>query len=281
MLISSIREFAGKFSNNPIWIMIPKSHQLLDSRLETFFKDHNVIVYDYEIPAGPVQLPFTELIFSAATSEALAESLDLLVWLDSNTIILNEPKEFSLIDEKKDLLFAPVHVKLIGSSIEKPIDDFWSLLFKKCLISENNLFTMRTHTDGYYIRPYFNAGCLVTRPKKRIFQLWKKFFLDYGYSTELLEFYKKGELYQIFIHQALLTCSVLSTFNKNRLQQLPFEYNYPIHLYESSVSEFKPKNLNNLITIRYEDVENLNLLENELGESFSSWLHKIQAVIYN
>ena len=66
------------------------------------------------------------------------------------------------------------------------------------------------------------------------------------------DFYEKNKLYRIFIHQTVLAGVILSSMDPQELQKLPFAYNYPLHLYFESPSEYQPPNLNELITLRYE-----------------------------
>ena len=129
---------------------------------------------------------------------------------------------------------------------------------------------MKTHVGHNTLRPYFNAGCLVVRPKKGILQSWWNVF-KYSYKDTLFEeFYKKNELYIIFIHQAVLAGVILSSVEKTELQELPFNYNYPLHLYHESPDEFRPKNIDTLVTARFEEFEYLNKVP--IDEPLKTWL---------
>ena len=68
-------------------------------------------------------------------------------------------------------------------------------------------------------------------------------------------FYQQSELYLIFMHQAVLAGSILSTLSLEDFQEFPFEVNYPLHLHERVAVHRRPQNLNQLITCRYEDYE--------------------------
>lgn len=281
LLVSSIRTFAGRFSSCPIWVMIPKKYSEINVEMRNYLSSLEVHFAMYDIVEGMNELPLTELIFASATAEDLAkDSFDLLVWLDANTLIINEPNDF-VLEEEKILGYRPVHHTLIGSIYSKPIDRFWKTLYKKFDISDNKLFSMETHIDGNTIRPYFNAGCIVTRPDKGILNTWRKKFLDFSYNEELEKFYKVDFLYKIFIHQAILTCTILTVVPKSQLYELPFEYNFPIHLYNEMSSVDKPKDFKNFKTVRYEEKKDINLLLSKLDKYYSLWFEKNQKILQN
>ena len=66
-------------------------------------------------------------------------------------------------------------------------------------------------------------------------------------------FYEKNELYSIFIHQAVLTGVILSSLKRDELHELPFTYNYPLHLYNEVPQDLRPGNIDELVTVRYEE----------------------------
>jgi len=107
------------------------------------------------------------------------------------------------------------------------------------------------------VRAYFNAGLLVVRPERGLLRAWKSDFDELHRHPEFEAYYRSNELYEIFMHQMVLAGSVLSSLKPEEFQQLPFEMNYPLHLH-SQVAELKrPANLNQLITCRYEDFDEI------------------------
>ena len=95
------------------------------------------------------------------------------------------------------------------------------------------------------------------------------------YSTISCEYYKKDELYTIFIHQAVLSGVILSDTERQELQELPFSYNYPLHLYSESPPEYRPQNVSDLITARFyldKLLEPEGLEKIPLRDPLRSWL---------
>jgi len=131
-------------------------------------------------------------------------------------------------------------------------------IYRYCRVPEDRVFPMTTHVDGTRIRPYFNAGLLVVRPEKRLLQIWRDNFLEIYKATDFQELYEKDKRYTVFMHQAVLAGTVLSTLQTNEIKELPTIYNYPLHLYWEDVTENRPSSLEEMITFRYEDFfENL------------------------
>jgi hypothetical protein len=132
------------------------------------------------------------------------------------------------------------------------IDEFWTLVYHFCKVPQDRIFPMETHIDGTRIRPYFNAGMLITRPHKRLLQTWSNIFFDSYQKLPFRKFYEKNDLYKIFIHQALLSGVILSKFETDELAELPSTYNYPLHLYTEDVTGHRPSFIEEVVTFRHE-----------------------------
>ncbi|MFX1251042.1 MAG: flavin reductase family protein [Promethearchaeota archaeon] len=270
LLAASIRKFADTLSDCPIWMLVPNSENKIPKGLKNQLLSWDVQIIPFNIDSDLLKFPFADLVLTAATTESLAKNkAEFLTWLIPDTIIIHEPTFFQL-DKDKNLGYRPVHHTLIGSIYEKPIDSFWELIYRKCHVTEDKIFPMKTHVDHNTIRPYFNAGCLSVRPEKGILQSWWDVFKDLYRDPCFEEYYKKSNLFSIFIHQAVLAGVVLSRMEKQELQELPFSYNYPLHLYFESPKEYQPRNLNDLVTVRYENPQWLEKVP--LQEPLRSWL---------
>lgn len=264
ILAASIRKFAGSLSDCLIWIFIPKSEKKIPKGIEEKLQSLNVQIIPFSVDADS-KFPFARFVLAAATAESLAQGkTEILVWLGANTIVINEPKLF-LLNENINLGYRPVHHTLVGSFYEKPIDPFWELIYRKCNVPEDRIFPMQTHVDHNTLRPYFNAGFLIIRPEKGLLQSWWEKYKELYHDSDFKEFYKKDDLYIIFIHQAVLSGIILSAMEREELQELPFMYNYPLNLYFECPIALRPLNVNDLITARYEGFE----------QEVPKWLEKI------
>jgi flavin reductase (DIM6/NTAB) family NADH-FMN oxidoreductase RutF len=269
ILAASIRKFGGSLSDYPIWVLIPKPVESIAKEMRDLFLSLNVELIPFS-PEDEPKFPFITHVLAAANAELLAkEKTKLLAWLGSNTIIFNEPKHF-LLDDDKNLGYRPVHHTNIGSFFDEPINSFWEQVYQKCNVSKEQIFPMKTHVDHNKLRPYFNAGCLIIRPEKGLLQSWWNFYKDLFNEQSFKDYYNKNYLYAIFIHQAVLSGVILSSMERNELYELPFDYNYPLNLYYNCPVVYRAKNVNKLITVRYEDPGDLKKVP--IQDPLKSWL---------
>ena len=269
ILAASIRKFGASLSDYPIWVLFPKEGAKINKEIKNLFLSLDVDLIPFSIKNEP-QFPFINYVLAAANAELLAKRKGLLLaWLGSNTIIFNQPKHF-ILDVDKNLGYRPVHHTNIGSFYDEPIDPFWELVYQNCKVSKEQIFPMKTHVDHNKIRPYFNSGCLIVRPEKNLIQLWWKSYKDLYNKQCFKEFYNKNYLYSIFIHQAVLSGVILSNIKKDEFYELPFDYNYPLNLYYNCPFVYRAKNVNELTTVRYEDLEDLKKVP--IQDPLKSWL---------
>ena len=272
VLAASIREFAGRLAESQIWVFVPNNEDVIPTEIKKQLLELETEIIPFKVESEVLKFPFASKVLAAATAESLAkQKTELLVCLDPDTIIMSEPKLF-LLDEGKNLGYRPVHHTLIGSIYEKPLDPFWELVYRKCEVPEDKIFPMKTHVDENTLRPYFNAGFLIVRPEKGILQRWWDCFKETYRDSSFEEFYKKDERYIIFIHQAVLAGVILSLMSREELNEMPFEYNYPLNLYNEIPVEFHPQGMNSLITARYCTVGLSGLDNIPLQEHLRKWL---------
>ena len=275
LLAESIRTFAGSLSQTLIWYFIPEYGKQLSATAKNRLLALDATLIPFEIDNEALRFPFS----CEASAAALAEQMscgqtDFLVWMNTNTVMLQEPKEF-LLQNGKSVGLRPVHHTLVGSRYDEPIDPFWTLIFSYCKVPENRIFPMMTHVDGTIIRPYFNAGLLVTRPEKHLLQAWRNTFFEAYPEPSFQELYQQDERYKVFIHQAILSGVILSALATNEIQELPPKYNYPLHLYAQDVTDHAPSCLEELVTFRYEGFyEDSEWMKIPAKEKLRQWIAK-------
>ena len=259
-LAQSIRTFAGELCFNPIWLLSQRSEDELseDTRQELFSLGARLISFDLD--PGAMEFPFVGYVTAAGIAEGLAQGVaSFLVMMASDTLVLRTPSA-CILPGGKSLGACPVHLKLLGSGTNDPIDEFWRLVYHHCQVEVEQIFPMQTIVDEQLVRAYFNAGLLVVRPERGLLRAWQADFNNTYRLPEFEAIFQQNEYYAIFMHQAVLAGSVLSSLKPGEFQQLPFEMNYPLHLHTRVAVGRRPSNLNQLITCRYEDY----------GESFGN-----------
>ena len=253
VLTASIRKFAGEMAQSPIWIFVNKSLGELKNQEYQQFKAFNARVIYFEADQEASVFTFGKKVQAAALAEELARGkTEFLTWLDSDSIVLNEPVEFTLPPDKI-LGYRPVHHRLLGPVWGEPLDAFWSLIYKECQVSSEMEFSMVTHA-GEKIRPYFNAGTFVVRPEAGLLTQWWQVFQKLYPAPFFKPFYEKDSRYLVFMHQSVFTGVLLNRLKVKGLQELSFKINYPLHLHQEVPPGLRPASIDELITVRHESV---------------------------
>jgi hypothetical protein len=252
-LARSIRTFGGEFCFNPIWMFSQRSEDELPELTRQEIFSLGVRLIAFETDPGAMNFPFANYVTAAGIAEGLAQGeSSFLALMAAETLVLQTPSACRL-PVGKSLGGCPVHLKLLGSGYNDPIDEFWRLIYYHCQVDAERIFPMQTIVDEQLVRAYFNAGLLVVRPERGLLRTWQADFDNLYHLPEFEAFYQQDELYEIFMHQAVLAGSILSSLKPVEFQQLPFEMNYPLHLHTRVTVSRRPISLNQLITCRYED----------------------------
>ena len=252
LLAESIRAFAGCLSESPIWFYVPGNGDEVSSEAEDRLLALDVELVHFRVDKECARFFFVPQAVAAARAEERAEGeAALMAWMLPNTLVLREPRDL-LLPGGKSVGYRPVHHTNVGSRIKAPLDAFWGLVYARCGVTEDRVFPMKTHVDGETLRPYINAGLLAARPERRLMRGWRDLFLRLHREPDFEEQYRRDERYKIFIHQALLSGLVLSSFGREELLELPPTYNYPMHLYDEDATGRRLGSLEELVTLRHE-----------------------------
>ncbi len=252
LLVESIRTFAGKFREAPIWIYAPESLIEKEQEMVDGFIAFNAEVKSSTAPEEALEFYFARKLFAAAKAEAEAEGkTQILVWMDNDTIVIKEPLDF-VLDQGVSLGYRPVMHQLIGSLYDEPADEFWSQVYEKLSVPESAIFPMITPADQKKIRPYFNAGLLVVRPQRGILRKWAEYFPLLYQDTVFAETCKQDRQKRIFLHQVALVGAILNLLKQEEMTQFSLQYNFPLFFKQmyGAVREFD--SLDDVVTFRYE-----------------------------
>jgi hypothetical protein len=253
LLAESLRSFGGALAVNPLWVLVPAQQESLSDDTQVKLAQLDASIISLDLDPDFFKFPFAAKVAAAAAIETQAlDQTERLVYMDRDTIVLQEPPEF-LISPEISLGYRPVHHQLIGSTWGSALDSFWRLIYQVCDVPEENLFPMLTHT-GEKIRPYFNAGIYIIRPENGLLNQWQEVFLKWYREPHFKAFYQQDQLYTIFIHQAIFTGVLLHHLKPGELLELSPRINYPLHLHDDIPLDQRPATIDELVTVRYEDI---------------------------
>jgi len=276
-LARSIRTFGGEFCFNPIWMLSQRREGDLSEVTRQELYSIGARLISFEMDSDGSNFPFASYVTSAGIAEGLAQGeASFLVMMAPDTLVLQQPAEF-LLQAGKSLGGCPVHLKLLGSGFDQPLDEFWKLIYHDCQVDVKKVFAMQTIVDEQAVRAYFNAGLLVVRPERGLLRGWQSTFERLFRLPEYEAFYQQNELYKIFMHQIVLAGSILSRLKPEEFQQFPFEFNYPLHLHTRLAIDRRPSSLAKLVTCRFEDYREFfgNPVLNgliQIDKSLNDWL---------
>lgn len=281
-LAESIREFAGKMKNAPVRLYVADYGDINLNEIIAKFKPLKVEIIPSSAPEEAFWLYYTGKVFAAGLAEKEAEGqADILVWMDDDTVIFQEPGDF-LLAPNISLAYRPVMHNRSGSLYDAPPDSFWSRIYNVLDIKDESLFPMITVADKQKIRAYFNAGLLVVRPEYGILRKWGIDFRALYQDTTLANMCWENTTFKIFLHQTALVGAVLNTLKRDELIELPEKYNYPLFFEQMLDATRQFGSIADVITLRYDvyfrnpdpewgsklegPVEKINWLRERLGK---------------
>lgn len=250
LLAQSLRAFGGDLAGSPVLALVPVGTVMV-STVEDGLGDCGVTSVPYVMPSALDGVPLAARAAGAAQAEVVAQSLaQSLVWLDSDTLILSEPRGLHL-PPQASIGCRPVDHRLIGSRWDEEPSAFWRAIYAGCGVEPERVFAVRTTVEAECIRAYFNAGCLVARPPARLLRRWLAAILSLAARDEFRDL---GGREALFFHQAVLAGTLLASLSPEEIFELPGSVNYPLHLHSRVDKEKQAHSLSDLETCRYESV---------------------------
>jgi hypothetical protein len=240
-LAESIRTFGGKYRDSEIRVYTPNRVIIENSdvfkSLESLEIERHTSYYPENVP----ELFYAGKPFAAAQAEIdTSKDTDVLVWLDDDAVVLDEPAELDF-DPDINLVYKPVMHNRAGSLYDDPPDEFWARIYEIIGLNDRLLFPMITPADKQKIRAYFHCGLLALRPEPGILQKWAQDFETLYHDPIIVEMYGKNRDRQVFLHQHALTGAILHNLKKESMRELSERYNYPI-LFDKQYGAIQPFN---------------------------------------
>lgn len=256
LLCRSLRRYGGSLAASPVFALLPASVEGFES-LVPALKAEGAHIERCHIPPEALNFPLAAKVFAAARAEQIAENEGRqLVWMDPDTLVLQEPGGL-LLPDTVSLGCRPVMLTLVSSLFDKPLPPFWKTVYQHCAVNLEKVFPVETTVDRQRIHAHFNAGLLAVRPERGLLRLWREKFESLYLSSGMADFYAQNRLYKIFIHQAVLAGCILHLLSKDEIRLFSQKYNYPLHLAKELPPDQRIESLAELVTCRYDEWETL------------------------
>ena len=224
LLYQSIRRFGGRYRNAPIYACCPRANRGIAPQTRSALEMLGVTYLETTLNRELDYFGYANKNFAAAYLER-ATRHDILVFLDSDTLLLHEPELIEL-PEEVDVRVRPVDLKGICSGGPgDPFDDYWRELSKLCGVDLEALPFINATVDRARIRANYNGGFVAARTGLGIFERWEENVLA-AHRAKLWprpdSFWGTG--------QSTLAVAIHAT--TSRVELLPDAYNYPLHLHD-------------------------------------------------
>ncbi len=239
LLCRSIRRYGGRHAQAPIHTFQPRcgtevSRETLAVLEELGATHHtgtlNIDFRDYAIG--------NKILVCARAEEILSEAV--LVFLDSDTIIVNEPAELEL-PEELDAAVRPADSVFNSTGPEDPNDGYWRKAYEICALEHVPFVETEL---GRRVRAYFSSGLIAVRRAAGLFRQWQSDFLRLvkaGHLPESTGFRRMDEI--------SLVAALVRAFDRVRL--LDGRYNYLIYRRPHLRSPWREAQLEELIHVHY------------------------------
>ncbi len=241
LLVESIRQFGGRFANAVIYAIQPRGIDPLRPETIALFERAGVIHRAANLNKEYAPWPTNNKVYAVADIESVATT-QFVVFLDTDSIIVNEPVEFVLRDGV-DLAVQPTLRQFRGSTGPGDASDsFWLKLYQMCEVPEPPYVS--TMLDRVRIRGYYNGGLAVFRREAGLGRRWLKYLRRIGPTIP-------GDVRYNMDQFAL---ALIAAGIPGRVQLLPSIYNYNIaRRHEFVVETDRNINLDSLVHIHYHE----------------------------
>ena len=251
-LVESVREFGGKLKDAPVWVYIPDDLEMPVADIRNRFTSIGAEIKIGHTPEDARWLYFSGKTYAAGDAETeAAGKAKILIWMDEDTIVLQEPAGF-MLDPNTSFAYRPVMHNRSGSLYSEPPSAFWQRIYDDLKVKDADLFSMVTPADKQTVRAYFNAGLLVVRPEKGILRKWGQDFTTLWQDTVLAKACREDVEKRIFLHQTALVGAVLNTLKQPEMIELGMSYNYPLFFHQMFEAATEFESIDGIVTMRYD-----------------------------
>jgi hypothetical protein len=172
LLCRSIRRFGGRFRDAPIFTYQPRIGHDISPTTRAVLDELGVVHRTEVVNHSFVHYPVGNKIFACARAEETLNE-EILVFLDSDTILTGEPAEFDLARDL-DAAVRPAHsVGHNSSGPGHPMDAYWLSVYQLFGIEDQRYVETEL---GTITRAYFSAGLIVVRREAGLLGRWKSSF---------------------------------------------------------------------------------------------------------
>jgi len=275
ILINSIRDFGGLYSDCPVYVFVSDTSGTPCYSLKSL----NAILVPLDDADTLPDYPFLNKVLACARAEELLQGKsEIIVWMDVDALVLNEPSEFCL-EKNKIIAIRPVNLRNnVGLPADSKADPYWKRIFDYTGLKTKKVPEVETLVDSQMVRMYLNSAVFSIRPEAGIFTEWKKLFLLLVYDRNFQKEACVTDNHRLFLHQSVLSAVVAAKAKKSQIQWFSQKAAYPLHHHCQLPHGKRVIDLNHTESLIYENlwnVPNWVMSVIRVDEPLRSWLQEI------
>ena len=198
------------------------------------------------VPAAPdaPPYPFLAKVLALAAAEAqLQKKFQTVVYMDAETVILNEPSAW-VPTAGKSMAIRPVHlVNQVGVNSDQPLDDYWKGIYGHLGQLPAARPPLRSLVDQQDIHPYYSCVIMAFNPALGLMAQWKGASLALMADKTFQETACQDPRHRIFLHQAVLSALLNLRLPPERIEVPGHLANYPMPLNDRVPAALRPQSL--------------------------------------
>ncbi len=260
LLCRSIRRFGGRHAGAPIFTFQPRLGTEVAPETVSQLRGLGVQHSTEPLNTSFAHYAIGNKIFASARAEEMART-DIVVFLDSDTVIVDEPRELELRDgidagvRPVDIHRSPAEPesddhphwrtrfrRVSSSGPGDPMDEYWLRMYG--LLGISNEPYVVTTCSRQRIRAYFNSGLIAVRRSAGLFARWRDDFLALMAADHLP---RRREVH--YLDQLSLAATLTRVWD--RVEILGARYNYPLPGRSSVAEPYRSMAPEQLVHIHY------------------------------
>jgi len=259
LLFESIRRYAGRFRNCPVYAFTPRAGHAISARARSRLDKLGVTYHDVILNSECPEYGSANRVAAAAYAEE-KYAHEFLIILDSDTLFLREPDRI-LLPGDVDAAVRPVDVKgMCTAGPADPCDRYWRELCLCCGVDYEDIPFTLSFVDRQRIKASYNGGLVIVRSKLGILQQWANFFFasvrqglaPYDRPWRLRSGVSWIESTPSRLWGSNQAALALAIWNSTRrVRELPATYNYPLHQHELIAPETRQSVFSQLVHVHY------------------------------
>jgi hypothetical protein len=271
LLCRSIRRFGGRHAEAPIYTFQPRIGTAISRDTAAELAELGVQHITEPLNMTYAHYAIGNKIFASARAEELAAE-DVVVFLDSDTVIVNEPRALEL-GEGIDAAVRPVDMhrsvrepaadddpfwltrfrRVSSAGTGDPMDEYWLDLYDLLGITPRPF--VETTCSRQRIRAYFNSGLIAVRRSAGLFAQWRDDFVRLMEANHLPHNRPLHYMDQVSLAATLTRVWDRVTIPDDR-------YNYPLPGRDMLAEPYRSMPLDEAVHIHY----------NGMYDGVASWL---------